>query len=199
MSKPGCGHGPSKVLFVVSGPSGSGKTSLCAAMLEHCPQLRLCTSVTTRAPRPGEVDGLDYHFIDEVTFSSLVDEDQFLEHAMVHGNGYGTRRDDVKALLDDGFDVLLEIDWQGALQVVKRCPDACRIFILPPTTEELRNRLTSRGQDATEVIDRRVAAAESEIAHAGEADFRIVNEDFDLALARLLGIYRSRTAGRILA
>jgi len=183
-------------LFVVSGPSGSGKTTLCAALLERFSQLRLSISATTREPRPGEVDGVDYHFIDEKTFSRLVDEDQFLEHATVHGNSYGTRRADVDAMLNDGFDVLLEIDWQGAAQVAARRPDACRIFILPPTIEELRQRLTEREQDEGEVIDQRVAAASSEIAHAGEADYRVVNEVFKLALNRLMNIYLSRTATR---
>ena len=186
-------------LFVVSGPSGSGKTSLCAALLERCPQIRLSISTTTRAPRPGEVDGVDYHFIDEKTFSRLVSEDQFLEYATVHGNSYGTRRADVEKLFDDGFDVLLEIDWQGAAQVAARCPDACRIFILPPTLDDLRQRLTEREQDDSEVIDQRVAAASSEIEHAGEADYRVVNEVFDLALNRLMNIYLSRTARRGLA
>jgi len=191
--------GPGGSLFVVSGPSGSGKTSLCAALLKRCPQLKLSISATTRAPRPGEIDGLDYHFLDAPTFARQVAEEKFLEHAAVHGHSYGTRRADVDTLLNNGFDVLLEIDWQGAAQVADCCPDACRIFILPPTVDELRRRLTGRGQDAIEVIDHRVAAAESEIAHAGEADYRIVNEDFDLALARLLDIYWSRMAGRALA
>jgi len=186
-------------LFVVSGPSGSGKTSLCTALLERCPQLKPSISVTTRAPRPGEVDGVDYHFIDKQTFSRLVDEGRFLEHATVHGNSYGTRRADVEALLNDGFDVLLEIDCQGAAQVAAHRPDACRIFILPPTIDELRQRLTEREQDDGEVIDQRVAAARSEIARAGEADYRVMNEVFDLALGRLLNIYLSRTAGRGLA
>ena len=189
--------GASGALFVVSGPSGSGKTSLCAALLERCAKLRLSISATTRAPRPGEVDGTDYHFLDMQTFLGQVEEHQFLEHATVHGNAYGTRLADVEALRREGHDVLLEIDWQGASQVAACCPDACRIFILPPSVEELRRRLTGRGQDAAEVIDRRVAAAEAEMAHAGEADYRIINEDFEQALVVLLGIYQARTAGRI--
>jgi guanylate kinase len=189
--------GASGALFVVSGPSGSGKTSLCAALLERCSKLRLSISVTTRAPRPGEVDGVDYHFLDMGSFLSQVEEGSFLEHAIVHGNAYGTRLSDVEALLKEGHDVLLEIDWQGAAQVALRCPDACRIFILPPSIEELRRRLTGRGQDADEVIEQRVAAAEAEIAHAGEADYRIINENFEQALASLLDIYQARTAGRI--
>ena len=143
------------------------------------------------------MDGIDYHFLDMDTFLSQVDEGSFLEHAIVHGNAYGTRLADVEALRREGHDVLLEIDWQGASQVAACCPDACRIFILPPSVEELRRRLTGRGQDAAEVIDRRVAAAEAEMAHAGEADYRIINEDFEQALVVLLGIYQARTAGRI--
>lgn len=180
-------------LFVVSGPSGSGKTSLCAALLERCPPLRLSISATTRAPRPGERDGVNYHFLATADFEHQVEEGAFLEHARVHGNLYGTRLGDVDAMLAEGHDVLLEIDWQGAQQVGSLRPDACRIFILPPSVEELRRRLTGRGQDDAEVIRRRVAAAESEMAHAGEAEFRIVNEDFDAALAELLHIYRERS------
>jgi len=181
-------------LFVVSGPSGCGKTSLCCALLERCPQLRLSVSATTRAPRPGEVDGINYHFLDMATFNHQVESGAFLEHAMVHGNGYGTRLADVEALLNEGFDVLLEIDWQGAAQVGRLRPDAHRVFVLPPSVEELRRRLTGRGQDDAGVIDRRVAAAESEMAHAGEADFRIINDDFDTALQELLSIYRKFAA-----
>ena len=190
-------EGASGALFVVSGPSGSGKTSLCAALLERCPKLRLSISATTRAPRPGEIDSIDYHFLDMDVFLSQVDEGSFLEHAIVHGNAYGTRLSDVEALLKDGHDVLLEIDWQGAAQVALRCPDACRIFILPPSVDELRRRLTGRGQDATEVIDQRVAAAEAEMAHAVDADYRVTNEDFEQALTVLLGIYQARTVGRV--
>lgn len=181
-------------LFVVSGPSGCGKTSLCAALLERCPQLRLSISATTRAPRPGETDGVSYHFLDMPSFEQQVESGAFLEHAIVHGNGYGTRLADVDAMLADGFDVLLEIDWQGADQVGRLRPQACRIFILPPSVEELRRRLSGRGQDDAAVIERRVAAVESEMAHSGEAEFRIVNDDFDIALHELLSIYRERSA-----
>jgi len=181
-------------LFVISGPSGCGKTSLCSALLERCPQLRVSVSATTRDPRPGEVDGINYHFVDMASFTRQVESGAFLEHAMVHGNGYGTRLADVEALLNEGFDVLLEIDWQGAAQVGRLRPDVHRVFVLPPSVEELRRRLTGRGQDDAGVIDRRVAAAESEMAHAGEADFRIINDDFDSALQELLGIYRKYAA-----
>jgi len=177
-------------LFVISGPSGSGKTSLCSALLEQCPNLRLSISATTRAPRPGETDGIDYHFLTPEAFDSGVKQGAFLEHARVHDHQYGTRRADVEELRAKGFDALLEIDWQGAAQVAERCPDACRIFILPPSIDELHKRLTGRGQDDAAVIERRVAAAESELEHAGEADFRVVNDDFDVALQKLLDIVR---------
>jgi len=178
-------------LFVISGPSGSGKTSLCSALLEQCPNLRLSISATTRAPRPGETDGIDYHFLTPEVFDSGVEQGAFLEHARVHGHQYGTRSADVEILRDKGFDALLEIDWQGAAQVAACCPDACRIFILPPSIDELHKRLTGRGQDDAAVIERRVAAAESELEHADEADFRVVNDDFDVALYKLLDIVRS--------
>ena len=175
-------------LFVISGPSGSGKTSLCAALLERCPNLRLSISATTRAPRPGEKDGREYHFLTPEVFASGVREGAFLEHAEVHGHCYGTRKADVMHMLASGYDVLLEIDWQGAAQVGEQFPEACRVFILPPSVEELRRRLTERGQDDAEVIARRVAAAEAEMAHAAEADVRIVNDDFDSALRELIRI-----------
>jgi guanylate kinase len=177
-------------LFVVSGPSGSGKTSLCHAWLERCPKLRLSTSSTTRPPRPGEVDGRDYHFLSADEFERQLADDAFLESALVHGNRYGTRKADVAQMLADGFDVLLEIDWQGAQQVAARMPEAFRIFIMPPSIEELRRRLTSRGQDSAEVVAERLEAAESEMAHADEAQVRIVNDDFAQALEHLLDLYQ---------
>lgn len=176
-------------LFVVSGPSGSGKSSLCDALLKKHPELRLSISCTTRSPRPGEQDGVEYHFLSREVFESQVEEGAFLEWANVHGNLYGTRRSDVEAALAAGDDILLEIDWQGAAQVAERIGNACRIFILPPSVETLRQRLTSRGQDAEEVVAKRVAAAESEMAHAHEAHFRIVNDDFEQALDELHSIY----------
>ncbi|MES0371766.1 MAG: guanylate kinase [Mariprofundaceae bacterium] len=176
-------------LFVVSGPSGSGKSSLCNALLEKKPNLRLAVSSTTRIPRPGETDGVEYHFLNRTMFEAQVDAGAFLEWANVHGNLYGTRRSDVEAALEGGDDILLEIDWQGADQVAKKIPDACRIFILPPSIEALRDRLTSRGQDDALVIESRVAAAESEMDHAHEADHRIVNDDFDQALDELHSLY----------
>jgi len=176
-------------LFIVSGPSGAGKSSLCAALLEQRSNLQLSISCTTREPRPGETDGREYHFLSRQQFEAQRDAGEFLEWANVHGNLYGTRQRDVETILAGGADVLLEIDWQGAAQVADRMPDAVRIFILPPSVEELRHRLTGRGQDAAEVIDRRVAAAEAEMAHAAEAQYRVVNSDFDTALVELKAIF----------
>ncbi|HXH65191.1 MAG TPA: guanylate kinase [Mariprofundaceae bacterium] len=177
-------------LFVVSGPSGSGKTSLCRAWMERCPELRLSISSTTRPPRPGEVDGRDYHFLSPAEFERQLAAGAFLESAVVHGHRYGTRKADVERMLAEGFDVLLEIDWQGAQQVAAKLPDAFRIFIMPPSLEELRRRLIGRGQDSAEVVASRMAAAESEMAHADEAHVRIVNDDFAQALERLLALYQ---------
>jgi len=178
-------------LFIISGPSGSGKTSLCAALLEQCPNLRLSISATTRAPRPGEEHGKDYFFLSQEAFESEKQADAFLECALVHGHWYGTRATDVESLRADGFDVLLEIDWQGAEQVAVKCPDARRIFILPPSMDVLRERLTNRGQDDAEVVEYRIKAATNEIAHADDAGFRIVNDTFDDALRELLSIYHT--------
>ena len=178
-------------LYIVSGPSGSGKTSLCEAWLKHAPELRLSVSCTTRPPRPGEVDGREYHFLTPEAFQQQRREGGFLECAEVHGHWYGTRAADVHAMLDAGYDVLLEIDWQGAAQVGRTFADACRIFILPPSLEALRQRLMNRGQDDTAVIERRLAAAQAEMAHAAEAGYCIVNDDFDRALADLLAVYRA--------
>ncbi|GMR00291.1 MAG: guanylate kinase [Zetaproteobacteria bacterium] len=176
-------------LFIVSGPSGSGKTSLCAALLKQCPELRLSISATTRDPRPGEEHGKNYFFLSPEEFESEKQADAFLECALVHGHWYGTRAADVESLRANGFDVLLEIDWQGAKQVAEKCPDAHRIFILPPSMDTLRQRLVARGQDDAGVIEFRVKAAVDEIAHAGDAGFRIVNNQFDDALRELLAIY----------
>lgn len=178
-------------LYIVSGPSGSGKSSLCAALLESAPTLHLSISCTTRAPRPGEADGREYHFLPMETFEAQRDAGAFLEWAQVHSNFYGTREADVRALLERGEDVLLEIDWQGAAQVAAKIPEAFRIFILPPSVEALRERLVGRGQDDISIIDARVAAAEAEMVHAGEAHVQIVNTVFDDALAQLKEIYQA--------
>jgi len=176
-------------LFIVSGPSGAGKSSLCNALLQRCPNLKLSTSCTTRSPRPGEVDGREYHFLSPDDFRTQCNAGAFLEWARVHGNGYGTRQQDIKAMLDSGADVLLEIDWQGARQVAEKMPSAIRVFILPPSLDVLRQRLMRRGQDDTEVVNRRVAAAQAEMAHADEAQYQITNDDFDDTLNVLIDIF----------
>jgi guanylate kinase len=178
-------------LYVVSAPSGGGKTSLVNALLQRDPRVALSVSHTTRAPRPGERDGLHYHFVDPETFDRLAAGGAFLEHADVFGNRYGTGREQVKRKLAAGNDVLLDIDWQGARQVRRSYPAARTIFILPPSLAVLRQRLVDRGQDNDEVIARRMRAARDEISHAGEFDFLVVNDDFDAALADLHSIVRN--------
>ncbi|MDQ6951799.1 MAG: guanylate kinase [Mariprofundales bacterium] len=173
-------------LFVVSGPSGAGKSSLCKAWLAHAPNLSLSISCTTRQPRPGDVDGDHYHFLSREIFDGEVAQKRFLEWACVHGNCYGTRRRDVEALLGQGRDVLLEIDWQGAAQVAEQIAGVERIFVSPPSMEELRRRLVMRAHDTPAVIEARLSAASEEMRHASEAQWQVVNDDFDRALAQLL-------------
>ncbi|RLL53042.1 guanylate kinase [Mariprofundus sp. EBB-1] len=177
-------------LFIISGPSGAGKSSLCKEILAQCSDLHLAVSCTTRSPRPGEEDGREYHFLETEIFEKQSAQGAFLEWANVHGNMYGTRQSDVETMLANGSDVLLEIDWQGAQQVAEKIPAAVRLFILPPSVEVLRQRLISRDQDSADVVERRVAAAETEMSHADEAHYSVVNDDFDLALKRLLEIIR---------
>jgi guanylate kinase len=178
-------------LFIVAAPSGGGKTSLVAALLERDPGVRLSVSHTTRAPRRGERDGEHYHFVDEATFLQLVSQDAFLEYARVYGHYYGTGRGPVEQLLDQGFSVMLDIDWQGARQVKSAFPGCCSIYILPPSMQELRERLARRGQDSPDVIEKRMREARSEIAHCMEFDFLVVNNEFAAALEDLLSIVRS--------
>jgi guanylate kinase len=179
-------------LFVVTAPSGAGKTSLTRALLQATPGLRLSTSYTTRAPRPGEQNGREYHFVDEPTFLAMRDRGEFLENALVHGNRYGTSKKVITDTLERGQDLVLEIDWQGAAQVRKHYPDCVGIFILPPSVEELERRLRARGQDSQAVIASRLANAQAEMAHAGEFEYRIINKDFDTAKAELERIVRER-------
>jgi len=177
-------------LFVIAAPSGGGKTSLIAALLKRDDRVSLSISHTTRPPRPGEIDGVHYHFVDETAFLKLVEQAAFLEHARVYDHWYGTSRESVRQRLENGYDVLLDIDWQGARQIKQNFPDCCTIFILPPSLETLRERLSKRAQDSEEVIDRRMRAARAELSHGGEFDFLIVNDDFDHALADLHAIIR---------
>jgi guanylate kinase len=178
-------------LFVLAAPSGGGKTSLVKALLEREPGMRLSVSYTTRAPRPGERDGVDYHFVDEPTFMALKDKGEFLEHAFVHGNWYATSATWLANEVHSGHDVLLEIDWQGARQVRKLIPGSVLIFILPPSLQSLADRLNKRGQDAPEVIARRIEAAREEMRHCGEFDYVIMNQDFARAVDDLSVIVRA--------
>jgi guanylate kinase len=179
-------------LFIVSAPSGAGKSSLVNALLEADPGIRLSVSYTTRAPRPGEVDGVHYHFVSVATFRDMLGNGDFLESAEVYGNYYGTSQPWIEDQMRAGHDILLEIDWQGAAQVRKLFPDAVGLFILPPSLAELRRRLEGRNQDSAEVIARRVAAAQEDISHAYSFDYLVVNDDFATALADLQAIVRTQ-------
>ncbi len=183
-------------LFVVVAPSGAGKTSLVNAMLAVEPGVRLSVSYTTRAPREGEAEGREYHFVPHARFEAMIEAGDFLEHANVYGNYYGTSRSWIEAQLAGEHDVLLEIDWQGARQVRSLFPGMVGIFILPPSLAELRRRLTARGKDAPEVIDRRMASAREEISHVLEFEYIIVNERFDAALADLHAVVRAARLSR---
>ena len=178
-------------LFVVAAPSGAGKTSLTRALLEREPAIRLSVSYTTRPPRPGETDGVDYHFVTAERFSALKGAGEFLEHAHVHGNWYATSGTWLKAEVDEGRDVLLEIDWQGAAQVRHLVPASVQVFVLPPSLETLRERLTRRAQDDARTIERRLAAAREEMKHCGEFDYVIINQQFATAVDDLLAIVRA--------
>ena len=175
-------------LFVVAAPSGAGKSTLVNALLARDAHIRLSISYTTRPPRPGETDGREYNFIDTARFLALRDAGELLEWAEVHGHYYGTSRTWIDAQLRAGDDVLLEIDWQGAQQVRQRFPETVGIFILPPSIAALDARLRKRGQDAEHVITRRLLAAGSEIAHAPEFDYVIINQDFADALEQLVTV-----------
>jgi guanylate kinase len=178
-------------LIVISAPSGAGKTTLVKLLMERDTQVRHSVSYTTRAPRPGEQDGREYNFIDIATFSVMRDRGDFLEWAEVHGNFYGTSRVWLEAQMKAGSDMLLEIDWQGAQQVRRLFPSAVTIFILPPSVPELERRLRGRGQDADDVIQRRVAAAVGEMRHVGEFDFVIINNNLQVALDDLAAAVRA--------
>jgi guanylate kinase len=181
----------SGTLFVVSAPSGAGKTTLVKLLLERDEQVRHSVSYTTRAPRPGEQDGREYHFIGIPDFNAMRDRGDFLEWAEVHGNFYGTSRVWLEERMRSGQDMLLEIDWQGAQQVRRLFPTAVTVFILPPSIAELERRLRNRGQDAEEVIERRVAAALGEMHHVGEFDFAIINNNLQTALDDLGAVVRA--------
>ena len=175
-------------LYTLSAPSGAGKTSLVKALLEHCGGLQVSVSHTTRPVRPGEEDGVNYHFVTEQAFQSMLDRGEFLEHARVFGNLYGTSRIWVEQQLAAGIDVVLEIDWQGAQQIKRLLPETRAIFILPPSRAALEQRLNTRGQDDAGVIATRMAEAREEMSHYVEGDYLVINSDFDQALAELQAI-----------
>jgi len=179
---------PQGSLYIFAAPSGAGKTSLVKALVETTADIEVSVSHTTRAPRPGEVDGVNYHFTDVAAFQAMVAQGAFLEHARVFDNYYGTARANIEQRLAAGVDVILEIDWQGARQVREQFPDSIGIFILPPSRQALEERLRGRGQDGDEVIARRMRDAESEISHYGEFDYLVINDDFATALVELAAI-----------
>jgi guanylate kinase len=181
-------------LFVITAPSGAGKTSLIDALVRADPSLKLSISYTTRAPRPGEKDGVDYHFVDEPAFLGMQERGEFLESAEVHGYRYGTSKKVITEALARGEDLILEIDWQGARQVRGIYPGCVGIFILPPSIEELERRMRSRGQDADPVIRRRLDNARGEMEHAGEFHYAIINKDFDTARQELAAIIQKERA-----
>ncbi|MDP1658205.1 MAG: guanylate kinase [Methylotenera sp.] len=179
-------------LFIITAASGAGKTSLIKALLAKDEHLKLSISHTTRNPRPSEVNGVDYHFVDDSAFLKMLGDAQFLESAEVHDARYGTSQSAVEAPLQAGFDVILEIDWQGAAQVRRLYPQAISIFVLPPSIEALERRLNGRGQDSAEVIAKRVAAARTEMRHVSEFDYVTINDDFDVALQDISAIIHAQ-------
>ncbi|MDP2229409.1 guanylate kinase [Methylotenera sp.] len=179
-------------LFIITAASGAGKTSLIKALLAKDEHLKLSISHTTRNPRPSEANGVDYYFVDDSAFLKMLGDAQFLESAEVHDARYGTSQSAVEAPLQAGFDVILEIDWQGAAQVRRLYPQAISIFVLPPSIEALERRLNGRGQDSAEVIAKRVAAARTEMRHVSEFDYVTINDDFDVALQDITAIIHAQ-------
>jgi len=178
-------------VIIVSAPSGAGKTSLVGKLIELDPVTRKSVSYTTRQRRPGEQDGSDYHFVSKDSFETMLEAGEFLESAQVHGNMYGTGQKWLEEQRRQGRDIVLEIDWQGAMQVRTLMPEAIGVFVLPPSIDALRGRLTKRAQDSGEVIARRLAAARSEVSHVHEFDYVIINDEFDTAVQDLISIVRS--------
>lgn len=189
-------------LFIVSAPSGAGKTSLVNALLSRNHEIDLSISYTSRPPRPGEVDGKDYHFVSRETFLAMAQHGDFLESAEVYGNLYGTSQSWITAEIAAGRDILLEIDWQGAAQVRSKFPECIGIFILPPSLEALEARLKGRAQDSAEVIARRISSARKDVSHVSEFDYVIINDKLDVALQQLesiviaVGMRRDRQLAR---
>lgn len=179
-------------LYTISAPSGAGKTSLVEAVINKDPQVQVSISHTTRDMRPGEEDGVNYHFITQQIFKSMLEKTAFLEHAQVFSNYYGTSQQWVENTLASGKDVILEIDWQGAQQMRRQMPESCSIFILPPSRQALKERLTGRGQDDQETIEQRMTEAINEMSHYPEADYLVINNVFEIALDNLLAIFQAR-------
>ena len=178
-------------LYIISAPSGAGKSSLVKALIDIEPQIRVSVSHTTRAMRPGEENGVHYHFVEREEFVKMIEHGDFLERAEVFGNLYGTSQSYLQQTLDEGHDLILEIDWQGAEQVRKLMPQARSIFILPPSQQALRDRLDNRGQDSAEIIDGRMREAVSEMSHYVDYDYLIINDDFAVALDDLKAIFHA--------
>jgi guanylate kinase len=181
-------------LFILSAPSGAGKSTLYKALLNQDDKVRISISHTTRAPRTGEEHGREYYFIDDESFLDMIAEDAFFEHAQVFDNYYGTSKESIFGMLEQGLDVILEIDWQGARQIRQFYPEAIGIFILPPSLSALEERLRSRATDTDDVIQRRMAKAVNEMSHYQEYDFIIVNDDFDAALSQMAAIFMAMRA-----
>jgi guanylate kinase len=179
-------------LFIISAPSGAGKTSLVSALLDRLDNLQVSISHTTRKTRPGEKDGVNYHFVSCEQFEAMVANNQFVEHAKVHSNFYGTSKDWLESSLNQGIDVILEIDWQGAEQVRSKFPRSKSIFILPPSQQALFERLKGRGQDEDAIIKQRVAAAKDEMSHYGDADYLVINDQFETACQELQTIIQAQ-------
>lgn len=179
-------------LFVVTAPSGAGKTTLVAALLAADANVQLSISYTTRAPRAGEVNGKDYHFVERAEFERMISAGELLEHAEVYGNYYGTSQVWINEVIQNGRDILLEIDWQGAQQVRRLFPDAIGLFVLPPSLDTLESRLRNRGKDSDEVIAKRMAVAREECSHVDEFDYVIVNEHIDDAVRDIVAVVRAQ-------
>jgi len=179
------------LVLVISAPSGAGKSTLIRRLREAMPGLGYSVSHTTRPPRPGERDGVEYHFVDRATFEAMRDGGEFAEWAEVHGNLYGTALTELRTAAEAGQDLVLDIDVQGALQVAQRLPHAVLVFVLPPSWEELRRRLVERGQDSPEVIERRLANARREVSVAPRYDYVVVNDDVDRCLGELVAVVRA--------
>jgi guanylate kinase len=185
------------LMFVLSSPSGAGKTSLSKSLLASDDKIKLSVSVTTRVPRPGEINGIDYFFKTKEEYDQMLKDGELLEHARVFENYYGTPKKPVEEMLSNGFDVIFDIDWQGTQQLSEKCrPDMVRVFILPPSTQELENRLKGRGTDSDEVIEKRMAQAQSEISHWSEYDYVIINSKFEDSLLKIKSILTSERLKR---